>query len=836
MFSFRKVITKDESTEDENSGTSQGNYNKKVNELRTACDNFGDYLKKVNEKTRFSDIIEKFKDENKCFGKQMKKSQLLSRTSRRLNEMKKKLSKFQSNSFDFQKVDDYLKCFKFKRETPKNGYIKRSAIDDKKVYDFFNRNVNDSIFAILDIKQNIYELNKTASTVLGQARGSLAASGGILSGANVIKCKIEEKLTDIKIDQDIIESDRTENMGTLNGQNTILQQCMTALNNKNEELQRCIDELQKIITNLENEQKDESFGKGWNSLNKLDGAIDANNKAANKLKNEIENTKTILDEVEKNINNAAREEWERLNQTAIIFTNQALKFSTKSEEEEEALVEATKTQNEIKQTLKSIEVNQEIGQEYETKNDDKNALNKQNEALQKCINALRAAKRYLKDKGKNTWDIMHKKGPTNKERSDSLKTLNDAIEARNSADKELGDEIDRTKLVISGVRKNIKEAVRKEKERLDKYADTIFSEASKFLTASEGTLNEATDVKGKIEQTLESINGNKEIGLEDKTENINTLNQQNKGLQQCIEALQSIMKNLKDKQDQIKKVMDNNSTNEEKRYSLTSFKELIDNVNGVVANNLKNEIKKIEKTFDEVEKNIKEIQKEIEKLYENIGETFTKSNRSMDASIDTLNEATNIQKEIEQTLKSINDNKEIGQEYKTKDKDKKALNDQNEALQKCINALEVAKGDLEKKRTTVRTYVDSINYTNEEKRILLTSLEDLTKANDAAANKLNDEIKKIKNANTIAELKKGLENLKNKANELGDKIKNKTGGAIDKAGDKVKNVSGRFFSGAKNFGNTVVRAGKNFKEAFLKEDEKSKPTERQKSSKKDGKI
>ena len=157
MLNFKKVITKDKSTEDENSGTSQGNYNKKVNELRKACERFGNYLKKeVTEETKFLDIAKEFEGEKNGFGKQMKKSWLLSRTSRRLQEMKKNLLKSKNETFDPQKIDDFVKCFKFKREEPKKGYIKRSAIDDKKVYDFFNSTNStdkDSIRGILSVKQ-----------------------------------------------------------------------------------------------------------------------------------------------------------------------------------------------------------------------------------------------------------------------------------------------------------------------------------------------------------------------------------------------------------------------------------------------------------------------------------------------------------------------------------------------------------------------------------------------------------------------------------------------------------------------------------------------------------
>lgn len=134
MLNFKKVITRDKSTEDENSGTSQGTYNKKVNELRKACENFRESV--LNKKMKPEYGLKEMFDE--AFKEQMKKSQITSRTSRKLHKMSKNLSTFKG-PFEQTKAKEYAKALHFDAKKPnKKGYIKRSAIDDEKIDNFFN--------------------------------------------------------------------------------------------------------------------------------------------------------------------------------------------------------------------------------------------------------------------------------------------------------------------------------------------------------------------------------------------------------------------------------------------------------------------------------------------------------------------------------------------------------------------------------------------------------------------------------------------------------------------------------------------------------------------------
>ena len=223
MFNFRKVKPVEEGSKNKNQ-EDQKNYKNKVEALQKACKNFGEYLEeKVNEETKFVDIAKAFADKDTGFKDQMKKSWLLSRTSRRLNEMKKNLSKSKSKTFDPQKIDDFVKCFEFEREKLNNkGNIKRSAIDDKKVYDFFNENSKGSIREILSVKQNEAQkesnaLDKKAKTVFVQANESLDASEEARDEATDVQNGMEKTRKSVRSDREIEPETKRESVKLLDG-------------------------------------------------------------------------------------------------------------------------------------------------------------------------------------------------------------------------------------------------------------------------------------------------------------------------------------------------------------------------------------------------------------------------------------------------------------------------------------------------------------------------------------------------------------------------------------------------------------------------------------------
>ena len=130
MPSFKKVLERGNGTADLNED--QKEYEKKVVKLEKACEEFNSKFKKV-----LNTPAEWKKTFDDSFKDQMKKNRLTSRTIRILNGISKNLSKFKGN-FDPQKINDYVKAFGFTPEKAKNGYIKRSAIDDKTIANVFN--------------------------------------------------------------------------------------------------------------------------------------------------------------------------------------------------------------------------------------------------------------------------------------------------------------------------------------------------------------------------------------------------------------------------------------------------------------------------------------------------------------------------------------------------------------------------------------------------------------------------------------------------------------------------------------------------------------------------
>ena len=321
MFSFRKVKPKGNGSENKNQ-EDQKNYEKKVEALQNACDNFGEYLEKeVNEGTKFVDIAKAFADKDTGFGNQMKKSKLLSRTSRRLQEMKKNLSKFKNETFDPQNIDDFVKCFEFKREKPKKGYIKRSAIDDEKVANFFNENSKGSIREILSVKQKkakeeSIELDKDAGNIFDRAIRSVEAFEQIITKAKDVQKEIAQTISDIKNDEEIEE----ENINTLNKQD--------------EELKECISALQEMITDLKNEQNQtKKVMSNKNSTNKgkrisligLKEKIGANDAATSQLNGKINEAKGTHAEVKKDIEEAKVNPFNRRTGTFTIRTEDGFK-------------------------------------------------------------------------------------------------------------------------------------------------------------------------------------------------------------------------------------------------------------------------------------------------------------------------------------------------------------------------------------------------------------------------------------------------------------------------------------------------------------------------------
>ena len=311
MLNFRKVVGRGSNTKNPNE-KDQEKYLTKVGDLEKACLNFKKYLETVDEGTKFSEIIGAFEDKNKGFGNQMKKNKMVSRTSRVLHGMKKELLKFKNESFDPEKIGDYLKAFWFKAETANSkDYIKRSAIDDKQIARFFtsiDTNNSNNISGILNniakkkkrqtgttsskISISTKATNSTSKStkprptsiimdafimgVLGQAQASLETAEQCIAEAEKAKKTFDEKLEIIK--------------GLENAANNEIKSYTNISNVMKGGLQSIIGKVEKT----KNALKDD-----LNNLNKIWSNQSPTLKEQNRALTDIKNSKTDTDKAVK---------------------------------------------------------------------------------------------------------------------------------------------------------------------------------------------------------------------------------------------------------------------------------------------------------------------------------------------------------------------------------------------------------------------------------------------------------------------------------------------------------------------------------------------------------
>ena len=154
MLNFKKVLKMGSTKKPNPNEKDQEKYKEKVEEMWDACEKFVEkFYDNLYSPKEWQGLL---KD---CFGKQMGKSRLKSRTSRVLHGMSKELSKFKGE-FELSKVKDYIKAFEFKEKkaNPKDDYIKRSAIDDASVVTFFKICIPDLL------KKEVNPFNKETGT------------------------------------------------------------------------------------------------------------------------------------------------------------------------------------------------------------------------------------------------------------------------------------------------------------------------------------------------------------------------------------------------------------------------------------------------------------------------------------------------------------------------------------------------------------------------------------------------------------------------------------------------------------------------------------------------
>ena len=178
MIKLRKVNPALEDDQDKKTREIQKEYNEKVHVLERCCEKFTESLKselKINLKTYKgspSDWQEKFEV---AFIGPMKANRLTSRTSRVLHNIYKNLGKFKKEEkFDIEKVDKYIKAFWFKAskvKTLKSGktIIKRSAIDNPGIVNYFTGEGDKFNQVLKNIPELISEMEQYAEIEIDNA-------------------------------------------------------------------------------------------------------------------------------------------------------------------------------------------------------------------------------------------------------------------------------------------------------------------------------------------------------------------------------------------------------------------------------------------------------------------------------------------------------------------------------------------------------------------------------------------------------------------------------------------------------------------------------------------
>ena len=182
MVNLKKVVKIGSTKTTNPNKKDQEKYEKKVKNMQDACKKFEEKFKE------YLDMPKMWQGLLKCyFEEQMAKNRLVSRTSRILHDMSKKLSKFK-HGFDPNKVEDYIKAFNFKAKTANSkDYIKRSAIDDEKVAKFFNSKIPN-------ILREKVKREATFEKILDEAEGIQEKSRKSLDMTNGLVGKLEETI------------------------------------------------------------------------------------------------------------------------------------------------------------------------------------------------------------------------------------------------------------------------------------------------------------------------------------------------------------------------------------------------------------------------------------------------------------------------------------------------------------------------------------------------------------------------------------------------------------------------------------------------------------------
>lgn len=194
---LNKVLARQNSTDSKNSSNTddQKNYNNKVLNFNSKCKIFnGSFYKNILFPNQWKKLFDS------SFEDQMKYSRITSRTSRVLHEISNKLSKFKENSFEPENSTNYKNAFKFKAKSPdKNGYIKRSAIDDNEISNFFNVKIPKEIERINNnIKAKYFKEKEELKQVYNEIDDIMQQKSRMLDMVKSVEKNIDKTIKDVK--------------------------------------------------------------------------------------------------------------------------------------------------------------------------------------------------------------------------------------------------------------------------------------------------------------------------------------------------------------------------------------------------------------------------------------------------------------------------------------------------------------------------------------------------------------------------------------------------------------------------------------------------------------
>lgn len=258
-------------------------YDEKVNKLRKKCENFEKYLSRTSMDTSVDSISICFENN---FGDFMK-GKIFSRTSRVLNKMDSKLKKIKKLKLGEVNVEKIKEVFQFEREKIDKGYIKNSAIDDLKVFNFFNTQV-----------PGILEERRKHEYKLFSLEGYGKEYRDIVEGSENFQAEIDDAIEDTDSAVEQIK----ENMSKLLGINTteakrnsqILTQKKNQVEDRRKKLQIGKKKLAKITENLE-----DLLGQGKGNAQQLKQKAQEVKNLRNTVSGELSNLEKGNKELEK---------------------------------------------------------------------------------------------------------------------------------------------------------------------------------------------------------------------------------------------------------------------------------------------------------------------------------------------------------------------------------------------------------------------------------------------------------------------------------------------------------------------------------------------------------